>query len=191
MHDLLRQHLSRAQDRMKRQADKGRSEWEFQVGDRVFLKLQPYVQSSLAPRAHQKLAFKFFGPYSILQRIGKVAYRLDLPASATIHPVFHVSQLKQAVGDQVVSSSLPDDQAAFSIPERVLQRRVSAGDHPVLQGLIKWSGMPASLATWEDLEALRQRFPLAPTWGQVGSQEEGGCQQLRPTGDRPKNQAAQ
>jgi hypothetical protein len=109
MHGLLRQHLSRAQDRMKRQADKGRSEREFQVGDRVFLKLQPYVQSSLAPWAHQKLAFKFFGPYSILQRIGKVAYRLDLPASATIHPVFHVSQLKQAVGDQVVSSSLPDD----------------------------------------------------------------------------------
>jgi len=187
MHGLLRQHLFRAQDRMKRQADKGRSEREFQVGDRVFLKLQPYVQSSLEPRAHQKLAFKFFGPYSILQRIGKVAYRLDLPASATIHPVFHVSQLKQAVGDQVVSSSLPDDQAAFSIPERVLQRRVSAGDHPVLQGLIKWSGMPASLATWEDLEALRQRFPLAPTWGQVGSQEEGGVSSPGPRTRRPNS----
>jgi len=55
---------------MKRQADKGRSERVFQVGDRVYLKLQPYVQSSLAPRANQKLSFKFFGPYSVVERIG-------------------------------------------------------------------------------------------------------------------------
>ena len=74
----------------------------------------------------------------------------------------------------------------FSFPERVLQRRVSAGDHPVLQGLIKWSGMPASLATWEDLEALRQRFPLAPTWGQVGSQEEGGVSSPGPQETGPR-----
>jgi hypothetical protein len=60
MQNLVRQHLLRAQDRMKWQADKGRSERVFQVGDRVFLKLQPYVQSSLAPRANQKLAFKCF-----------------------------------------------------------------------------------------------------------------------------------
>jgi len=60
---------------MKRQADKGRSERVFQVGDRVYLKLQPYVQSSLAPRANQKLSFKFFGPYSVVEQIGSVAYR--------------------------------------------------------------------------------------------------------------------
>jgi hypothetical protein len=150
------------------------------------------VQSSLSARAHQKLAFKYFGPFSVLQHIGKVAYKLELPASASIHPVFHVSQLKQTVGDQVVSSTLHGDQVAFSIPERVLQRHVAAGDHPVLQGLIKWSGMPVSLATWEDLEALHQRFPLAPTWGQVGSQEEGGVsssgpQEIGPRTRRPNS----
>jgi hypothetical protein len=52
MKGLIKQHLSRAQDRMKQQADKGRSERQFQVGDMVYLKLQPYVQSSLAPRAN-------------------------------------------------------------------------------------------------------------------------------------------
>jgi len=98
MQNLLRQHLLRAQDRMKLQADKGHSEWEFQVGDSVFLKLQSYVQSSLAPRAHQKLAFKFFGPFRVEERIGKVAYKLKLPASASIHLVFHVLQLKKSVG---------------------------------------------------------------------------------------------
>jgi transposase InsO family protein len=57
MANLVRQHLERAKLRMKRQADKGRSERVFDVGDLVFLKLQPYVQSSVASRAHQKLAF--------------------------------------------------------------------------------------------------------------------------------------
>lgn len=110
MQDLVRQHLLRAQDRMKRQADKGRSEHSFNVGNSVFLKLQP-VQTSLASRANQKLSFKFFGPFCVIERIGSVAYKLALPPSAAIHPVFHVSQLKQVVGGQVVSPTLPDGSA--------------------------------------------------------------------------------
>jgi hypothetical protein len=70
---------------MKFQADKGKTERQFEVGDLVFLKLQPYIQSSLAPRANQKMAFKFFGPFKILQRIGQVAYKLDLPATSSVH----------------------------------------------------------------------------------------------------------
>jgi hypothetical protein len=76
---LLKHHLSRAVHRMKQQSDKGRFECEFQVGDLVFLKLQSYVQSSLAPRANQKLSFKFFGPYSVVECTDQVAYRLELP----------------------------------------------------------------------------------------------------------------
>lgn len=95
---------------MKRQADKKRSERQFSVGDMVFVKLQPYVQSTLAPRSNQKLSFKFYGPFQITERIGSVAYKLLLPSSAAIHPVFHVSQLKAAVLPHVqVSPSLPAD----------------------------------------------------------------------------------
>lgn len=97
MNSLISQHLLRAQHRMKTQADKNRSERVFSVGDQVFLKLQPYVQSSLAPRSNQKLAFKFFGPYEIVSRIGACAYELKLPDGCSIHPVFHVSQLKPFV----------------------------------------------------------------------------------------------
>jgi hypothetical protein len=66
MTKVIRQHLNRANVRMKNQADKGRTERSFEVGDLVFLKLQPYIQSSLAPRANQKLVFKFFGPFSVV-----------------------------------------------------------------------------------------------------------------------------
>lgn len=66
MHDLVRQHLLHAQARMKRQADKGSSEWEFSKGDLVFLKLQPYVQSSVCHSSNQKPSFKFLGHFASL-----------------------------------------------------------------------------------------------------------------------------
>jgi hypothetical protein len=76
MTELVRQHLNRAVTRMKHQADRGRTERQFEVGDLVFVKTQPYVQSSLAGRDNQKLSFKFFGPYLVLKKIGYVAYKL-------------------------------------------------------------------------------------------------------------------
>jgi hypothetical protein len=91
MTELIRQHLLRAQDRMKKQADKNRTEHEFAVGTMVYLKLQPYVQSSVLPRANLKLSFKYFGPFKVLEKIGKVAYRLELPDHSAIHPMIHVS----------------------------------------------------------------------------------------------------
>jgi hypothetical protein len=83
---------------MKRQADKGCSERVFAVGDHVYLKLQPYMQSSVAHYSNNKLSFKFFGQFRISARVGSVAYKLELPATALIHPVFHVSQLKCTSG---------------------------------------------------------------------------------------------
>jgi hypothetical protein len=85
MNQLIRQHLIQAQDHMKKQANMKWSEREFDVGDVVYMKLQPYVQSSVMPRANQKLSFKYFRPFQILERVGSVAYRLQLPAHSSIH----------------------------------------------------------------------------------------------------------
>lgn len=82
MQQLLQDNLSKAQERMKLYADKRRSEREFQVGDIVFLKLQPYKQSSIYIRRNLKLSSKYYGPYKILEKVGSVAYKLELPATS-------------------------------------------------------------------------------------------------------------
>ena len=171
----VKQHLLPVQQRMKHQADKKRTERVFAANDLVFLKLQPYVQSSVVRRANHKLSFKYFGPYKILDKIGEVAYRLELPPGSRIHPVFHVSQLKKFIPPTTwVQTQLPSPSASLQVHVQVLDRRVrQSGRKTVMQGLILWScGTPAT-ATWEDLDSLKQEFPRAPAWGQAGSQGEG------------------
>jgi hypothetical protein len=75
---MLKEKLAAAQNRMKLQADKHRSDKEFQIGDSVLVKLQPYVQKLVVSRPCPKLAYKFYGPFKVLQKIGMVAYKLHL-----------------------------------------------------------------------------------------------------------------
>lgn len=165
---LLQQHLLRAQQRMKSQEDKHKTEREFAVGDFVYMKLQPYTQTSVAQRSNHKLSFKFFGPYEILARVGKVAYKLKLPAGSQIHPVLHVSQLKKSVpSDQVVSSTFDfdfnflTDDASLVQPAAVISKRtIRKGRAFVDQVQISWTGLPSTLLTWESEAALRRRFPV-------------------------------
>ena len=60
---VLKDNLTMAQNRMKKQADQHRIEWEFEVEDWVFVRLQPYKQLSLKQQQKNKLAPKFYGPY--------------------------------------------------------------------------------------------------------------------------------
>jgi len=164
MQQLVHQHLQCAQKRMKQQADMRRSECQFEVGDSVYLKLQPYVQSSVASRSSNKVSFRFFRSFTITQKIGSVAYRLLLPPYSSIHPVFHVSQLKKAVSpSHSVSPSLPDITDELQVPIAFLDRRLHRlRDKTVPQLWIHWSNSPPTLATWEDEITVKQQFPRAP-----------------------------
>lgn len=85
MRELWQQQLKRARDRMRLQADKHHADKKFVVGDMVYLRLQPFLQTSLAQRPYQKLAFHYYGPYKIIARVGAVAYKLALPCTSKIH----------------------------------------------------------------------------------------------------------
>lgn len=105
--DDLKLQLIKAQHSMKKWADRKRRASSFVIGDLVFLKLQPYRQTSLAKRPCDKLAARYYGPYKIVEKIGEVAYKLRLPVECKIHPVFHVSQLKAAHGASLNPTPIP------------------------------------------------------------------------------------
>jgi hypothetical protein len=176
--EMLREQLIKAQNGMKLYDGQKRTDRSFQVGEKVLLKLQMYAKNSVVNRPFPKLAFKFFGPYEILEKLGTSAYRLKLPHDSQVHHVFHVSQLKTFTPDYLlVFSRLPDVPAldvAELLPERILDRRlVKKGNVAITQVFVKWTQYPDSSATWEDYTVLRARFPTAAAWGQVASSEGG------------------
>ncbi|KAL0556806.1 hypothetical protein IC582_005323 [Cucumis melo] len=95
----IRSRMHTAQSRQKSYADVRRKDLEFEVGDKVFLKVAP-MRGVLRFERRGKLSPRFVGPFEILERIGLVAYRLALPPSlSTVHDVFHVSMLRKYVPD--------------------------------------------------------------------------------------------
>lgn len=142
-------------------ADRRRKEKEFKVGEWVFLKLRPHRQQTVARRINQKLAPRYYGPFPIVSRVGRVSYNLKFPASTKVHQVFHISQLKRAVGDYQVAATLPDglevEEDTIEEPGEVL----ATCDiwQQVRQHLVKWKGKDKDDVTWIDDVMLQSQFP--------------------------------
>ena len=103
--------MKTAQDRQKSYADKRRTDLEFVVGDRVFLKVSP-LRNVVRFGSAGKLAPRFVGPFPIIEKIGKMAYRVELPERlAGIHNVFHVSHLRKCLHEstEVVEPSILEE----------------------------------------------------------------------------------
>ena len=159
---VLQHQLRRAQCRMRSQVDQHRSKRVFQIGDWVLLKLQPYRQTSLASGKAPKLAPKYYGPFKVVDTVGKVAYQLDLPPEADIHDIFHVSQLKKAMGftGQYIPLPIHVHGHRGYEPAAILDRKmVRRGNRADVHLLIHWKNLSPAEATWEFASEIRKRFP--------------------------------
>lgn len=119
---LLRElcsNLQAAQERMKKYADVKRREFEFVADDWVWLRLQPYRQHSVNRHTFLKLAKCFYGPFLVKEKISLVAYKLQLPPSSSIYPVFHIALLKPFKG-------MPPDQIINPLPP------LATDSHPII-----------------------------------------------------------
>lgn len=159
----IKENLVQAQARMKKYADQNRSERTIEVGNVVYLKMQPYRLVAFGLRQSLKLTSKFYGPFRVLQKVGKVAYHLQLPIGVGIHPVFYISQLKKHLGPRAVPDpQLPmlDREGRIKMkPVAVLETR-ALPKHPrlVTQWLSQWINLPPKDATWEDVDFIKGTF---------------------------------
>ncbi|XP_071714184.1 uncharacterized protein [Rutidosis leptorrhynchoides] len=132
--------------------------------EEVYVKLQPRRQVTLRRGKQHKLSPKYSGPFEILERVGKVAYKLLLPEMSKVHPVFHVSQLKHHYGSTTrMMGTLPrlDETGVITnLPLKILDRRmVKRNNIPVIYGLIQWVNGTIEDAMWEPLEDIMIPFP--------------------------------
>ncbi|KAL0553922.1 hypothetical protein IC582_007826 [Cucumis melo] len=161
----IRSRMHTAQSRQKSYADVRRKDLEFEVGDKVFLKVAP-MRGVLRFERRGKLSPRFVGPFEILEQIGPLAYRLALPPSlSTVHDVFHVSMLRKYVPDpsHVVDYEpleIDENLSYTEQPVEVLAREVKTlrnKEIPLVKVL--WRNHRVEEATWEREDDMRSRYP--------------------------------
>ncbi|XP_068649971.1 uncharacterized protein [Aristolochia californica] len=143
---------------MKEYYDQGHQDVQYNLGEVVWLRLQPYHQKSIAGRRH-KLSPKYFGPFTILQSIGLVAYKLHLPLDSKLHIAFHVSLLMSFKGPAPPPAPfLPPvkEGAVVPTPSMILGARRHKNGWEVL---VQWTNIDATEASWEDVDVFQQAYP--------------------------------
>ena len=112
-----------------------------------------------------KLLPKYYGPYNVLQKIGTMANKLELPASSQVHPVFHVSCLKKVIGEnlpvQTILPELDEEGKIILEPEAVMETRTrQLRNRSISEYLIKWKNLPTEDSTWEDEKFIQKHLEL-------------------------------
>ena len=136
----------------------------FQTWDLVMVKLQHYRQTSLASHRFQKLSQRYYGPFSIVEQVGSVAYRLQLPVTSKIHNVFHVSTLKLFKGRDITTcKAFPqiaiNNSSVSWLVAIVATREVLHANIYKKQVLIQWHDANMEDNTWEDFEDFQKLYP--------------------------------
>ena len=160
----LKATILKSQIAMKQHADKHRRDITFEEGSYVYVRLRPYRQKTATPASYSKLSNRFYGPFKILQQIGKVAYKLDLPAHSKIHPVFHCSLLKLHHGPIPSITTIPPlsiDHHPIITPLTILDTKLDTSTNPPTKmALVQWSGLPPEETSWESWDTLCSDYHL-------------------------------
>ncbi|KAL5865850.1 hypothetical protein ACOSQ3_003364 [Xanthoceras sorbifolium] len=162
---IIKDRLKIASDRQKSYADLKRKEIEYDVGEKVFLKVSPWKKVLRFGRKG-KLSPRFIGPYEIIERVGPVAYRLALPPELEkIHNVFHVSMLRRYRSDpshrvQAESIEIRPDLTYEEEPVQILDREIKELRNKIVP-LVKvlWRNHKVEEAIWKSEETMRQQYP--------------------------------
>ena len=125
-----------------------------------------------------KLSPKYYGPYKVLQKIGTMAYKLELPASSWVHTVFHVSYLKKVIGNknpvQTILPELDEEGKIILDLEVITETRIcQLRNRSISEYLIKWKNLLAKYSTSEDENFTQKHQELLKFWGQHFLKEKG------------------
>ncbi|GKD52427.1 putative reverse transcriptase domain-containing protein [Tanacetum coccineum] len=161
----IKQRIQAARDRQKSYADLKCKPMEFQVGDRVMLKVSPW-KGVVRFGKRGKLNPKYVGPFKVLAKVGAVAYKLELPQELTrVHNTFHVSNLKKCYADEPLAVPLDglhiDDKLHFvEEPVEIMDREVKQLKQsciPIIK--VRWNSRRGPEFTWEREDQFRKKYP--------------------------------
>ncbi|GJR34063.1 putative reverse transcriptase domain-containing protein [Tanacetum coccineum] len=162
---LIKQRMQAAQDRQKSYADRKRKPMEFEIGDRVMLKVSPW-KGVVRFGKRGKLNPRYVGPFRVLAKVGKVAYKLELPQELSrVHHTFHVSNLKKCYADEPLVMPLEgihvDDKLQFvEEPVEIMEReikRLKRSRIPLVK--VRWNSRRGPEFTWEREDSFKQKYP--------------------------------
>ncbi|XP_070013577.1 uncharacterized protein [Nicotiana sylvestris] len=152
---IIKERFKAVQSHQKSYSDVRRRDLEFNEDDCVFLKVSP-MKCIMRFGKKGKLSSRYVGPYKIIQKIGQVAYKLELPPELSlVHPVFHVSMLRKVVGDS--STTVPietievnEELSYKEVPVVVLDRQVrKLRNKEIASVKVLWRNRQVEEATWE------------------------------------------
>ncbi|KAJ9558043.1 hypothetical protein OSB04_012657 [Centaurea solstitialis] len=161
---IIRERLRVTHDRQKSYADKKRRPIEFQVGDKVMLKVSSW-KGLIRFGKQGKLSPRFLGPFTILERIKLHAYKLELPPEMDgIHPTLHVCYLRRCLAEE--ESTIPllevrvDNSRCIEEPETILEKKVKRlRNIEVTMLKVQWKHHRGAKVTWESEEDMKRRYP--------------------------------
>ncbi|GJZ63921.1 putative reverse transcriptase domain-containing protein [Tanacetum coccineum] len=161
----IKERLKTARSRQKSYADKRRKPLEFEVGDRVLLKVSPW-KGVVRFGKKGKLAPRYVGPFEIIERVGPVAYRLKLPQELScVHDTFHVSNLKKCLAEPDVQVPLDEIEIDENLrfieePLEIVERDVKKLKRrriPLVK--VRWNSRQGAEYTWEREDQFRMKYP--------------------------------